>query len=200
MVIRTAPKPGEKKQASAPAAKAKPKAKPARKSKPATAAKAKVKGKPATKPSPDPVKQHKGGNPPALTAADIPRVIEHLRAAGGVKTITAQRLKVGRTTLHKFISDYPEVQEAVAEVVEDIGDIVEAGIITLIQAKDPATLRWYAELKLKERGYVRRVENVGKDGGAIEVHQKQDLSKLSEKELQILAKAATQRESAASGK
>ena len=174
--------------------------KPARgKKKSAPKAKPTVEPTPAPKPEPQPkpAEGHKGGNPPKLTEADIARVIEVMRACGGIKTAAAERLNVGRTTLYAFLKEHPAVQEAVDEIDEDIKDLTELKIIQAIRAGEMNTVRWYAEMKMKDRGYVRRVETTGKDGGPVETQQKLDLSKLTDEELEILTKAAERRENGA---
>ena len=176
-----------------------PKSKARSKKTPAPKAKPTVEPKPAPKPEPQPkpAEGHKGGNPPKLTEADIARVIEVMRACGGIKTAAAERLNVGRTTLYAFLKEHPAVQEAVDEIDEDIKDLTELKIIQAIRAGEMNTVRWFAEMKMKDRGYVRRVETTGKDGGPVETQQKLDLSKLTDEELEILTKAAERRENGA---
>lgn len=166
-----APKPEPEATAEAPAPKAKP-------------------GRPAGS-------ERVGGPTPKLQLVGVAKVIEVLRASGGIKAVAADHLNVSRTTLYKFIDEHPEVEEALVEIDGEIGDIAEAKVVTAIKAGDMQTVRWYLEMKGKERGYVRRVENTGKNGGPIETREKMDLSGLSDEELEILKKAATRRESEA---
>ncbi|OBQ90009.1 helix-turn-helix domain-containing protein [Mesorhizobium sp. AA23] len=193
-----------KAKAKAETAKAKPKAepkkKPARgKKKPASKASPPVAPKPAPKPEPAPQPKpadgHRGGATPKLTEKDLPRVIETLRQYGGIKSVAADKLNVGRTTLYAFLNQHSAALEAAAEIDDEIKDIAEGKVIMAIRAGDMLTIRWYLELKAKDRGYVRRVENTGKDGGPVETLQKLDLSKLSDEELEILTNAAQRRES-----
>ncbi|OHV87921.1 hypothetical protein ORS3428_03850 [Mesorhizobium sp. ORS 3428] len=121
-------------------------------------------------------------------------MVDALRAHAGIKTAAAAALKVGKTTLYAFLKAHPNVMEAAADVDEEILDIAESQVVKAIREGDLPTVRWFLELKGKDRGYVRRVENTGKDGGPIETQQKPDLSKLSIEELEILAKGAAKRE------
>jgi hypothetical protein len=148
----------------------------------------KVEPKPAGKP-------HTPGPAPKLGPNDVQRVIAMLQMCGGIKSAAAEKLNVSRQTLYSYLSDYPEAAEASAEIDEDIKDLTELKIIQAIRAGEMNTVRWFAELKMKDRGYVRRVENVGKDGGPIEHSNKLDVSKLTDEELDILIKAAERRES-----
>lgn len=186
----------------APKAKAKKKPAPKRK-----AGKGKAKPaapKPAAQPTADPKpkveRPQGGGSQPKLTAKDLPRVIEMLRMCGGIKSVAAEKLNVGRTTLYAFLNDHAEALEAAAEIDDEIKDIAEGKVIMAIRAGDMQTVRWYLELKGKDRGYARRVESVGKDGGPIETRQKPDLANMSDEELEILLRAADKRESSAGGK
>lgn len=135
--------------------------------------------------------------PPALTEKDIPKVIEILRLSGGIKTVAAQKLNVGRTTLYKFIGENPAVEEALAEIDTEIVDVAEAQVVKAINGGDMQTVRWFLEMKAKDRGYVRRVENTGPNGGAIPVAQKMDLTNLTDEEVEIMMRAAEKRESEA---
>ncbi len=203
----TTSKPADK--AKAEPAKAKPKAgpkkKPARgKKNPASKAKPTVEPKPAPRPEPAPQPQpadgHRGGASPKLTERDIPRVIAMLRNTGGIKTVAAEKLNVGRTTLYAFLEKHPEIQEADSEIADELLDVAEGQVVIALRSGDMQTVRWYLELKGKERGYVRRVETTGKNGGPVEHSQKLDLSNCSDEELEILLRAAEKRESSAGGK
>ncbi|OHV67905.1 hypothetical protein LCM4576_23600 [Mesorhizobium sp. LCM 4576] len=130
----------------------------------------------------------KGGTLPKLTNQDAARVVEALRAHAGIKTAAAAALKVGKTTLYAFLKAHPDVMEAAADVDEEILDLAESEVAKAIRAGDMATVRWFLELKGKDRGYVRRVENTGKDGGPIQTRQKPDLSEISDEELEILGR------------
>lgn len=130
----------------------------------------------------------KGGNPPALTDKDVNRVIAMLRQCGGIKTVAAEKLNVSRSTLYLFLNDHPEIQEASADIEEELLDVAEDRVVIAIRSGEMPTVRWYLELKGKERGYVRRVETTGKNGGPVETRQKPDLSNYSDDEIaQMLA-------------
>jgi hypothetical protein len=133
----------------------------------------------------------KRGRRPKLTIA---RAKEAIEQAGGIRTIAAQKLNVHRSTLHSFLNRHPALQAFADEVEEVLKDVAESRIIQAIRAGDMPTVRWYAELKMKDRGYVRRVESTGKDGGPIETLPKMDLSVLTDEELEIMLLAAERRE------
>jgi hypothetical protein len=127
----------------------------------------------------------------------VEAVISTLNKMGGLKTATAEALGVSRSTLYRFLDAHPEIEEALTDIDEQIKDLAESKMLTLLRAGDAQTVRWYLETKAKDRGYTRRVENVGKDGGPIETRQKPDLSKLTDDEIDILLAAAERREQTA---
>ncbi|RUW81556.1 helix-turn-helix domain-containing protein [Mesorhizobium sp. M2A.F.Ca.ET.067.02.1.1] len=181
------------------------KAKPAKK-KPAPKGKAgKAKAKPgAAKPAPQPKAEPRakgerpqgGGSQPKLTEKDMPRVIETLRQYGGIKSVAADKLNVSRTTLYAFLNEHQPALDAAAEIDDEIKDIAEGKVIMAIRAGDMQTVRWYLELKGKDRGYVRRVEQTGKDGGPIETQQKANPKDYTDEELDVLIAAAQRRKAA----
>jgi ribosome-binding protein aMBF1 (putative translation factor) len=131
------------------------------------------------------------------TVLDVGRVIQAMRAMAGIKTAAAQALKVSRTTLYAFLAEHPEIGEELDEIQEELLDVAESQVVKAINAGDRQTVRWYLELKGRGRGYVRRFEATGKDGGPIETRQKPDLSKLTDDEIDILLAAAERREQTA---
>ncbi|MES0071910.1 helix-turn-helix domain-containing protein [Mesorhizobium sp. M0058] len=141
------------------------------------------KPQPKAKPEPKAEKPNAGGATPKLTAGDVPRVIAIMRANGGIKTAAAEKLNVSRRTLYNFLDEHPEVKEAAAEIDEELLDIAEGRVVQAISAGEMQTVRWYLEMKGKGRGFVRRVENTGKDGGPVETRAAPDLSGYSEQEL-----------------
>lgn len=204
-VTTSKPKAKAKAEAATAKPKAEPKKKPARgKKKPASKASPPVARKPAPKPEPTqqprPAEGNRGGASPKLTERDVPRVIAMLRQCGGIKTVAAEKLNVGRTTLYAFLNEHPEIQEADSEIADELLDVAEGQVVIALRSGDLQTVRWYLELKGKDRGYVRRVETTGKNGGPVETRQKPDLANMSDEELEILLRAAEKRESTAGGK
>lgn len=133
----------------------------------------------------------KRGRRPKLTIATAKEAIEQ---AGGIRTIAAQKLNVHRSTLHSFLNRHPALQAFADEVEEVLKDIAEAKVIQAIRAGDMQTVRWYLELKGKDRGYVRRVESTGPGGGPVEVQPKHDLSGYSDEEIEQMLAIAEARE------
>lgn len=149
--------------------------------------------KPAPESKPQAERARTGGAPPKLTDNDIGRVIAMLQQCGGIKTVAAEKLNVGRTTLYAFLNEHPEIQEAAAEIDEELLDVAEGRVVMAIRAGEMQTVRWFLELKGKARGYVRRVETTGKDGGPVETQQRANPADYTDEELEVLIAAAQRR-------
>lgn len=177
-------------------AKRKPKSKASSRAKPKKPSEPKpqVEAPAAPKPEPQPEKDGRDRRGERKLAGREAEVIEALRKSGGLKTAAAQMLKVARGTLYSFLDENPDIEEALTDIDEEIKDLAEGKMLQLLRAGDPQTIRWFLEMKAKDRGYARRVENTGKDGGPIETRQKPDLSGLSDEEIELLLRAAEKRE------
>jgi hypothetical protein len=125
----------------------------------------------------------KRGRKPKLSVARAKHALEQ---SGAIRSIAAHMLGVHRSTLYTFMVRHPSLETFAQEIEEELKDLAEAEIIKAIRAGDMQTVRWYAETKMKDRGYPRRTEMVGKDGGPVEVNAKLDLSKLSDEELETM--------------
>lgn len=112
--------------------------------------------------------------------ATIAQCKEALEKNAGLVTLAAKALGISHQALSARIKRNPQLQGIRASVEVQMLDIAEGATYTLLQNKDPGTVRWYLEQKGRERGYVgKRVEVSGPDGGAIPV----EISSLSADEL-----------------
>lgn len=85
-------------------------------------------------------------------------IIKAVQGSGGIKRVIAERLGVHRHTIDNYIDRYSSVKQAYVNEVESIGDLAESVIVDALRGKDISTAKWYAKMKLKERGYVERQE------------------------------------------
>jgi hypothetical protein len=100
-----------------------------------------------------------------------------LRKHGGIYALVAQELGCTRSNISQRVSRTPKLQEVCREIEEEFGDLAEGVIKSTLNERDPATrkptneakrmARWYAPLKLRDRGYVTRQEHTGKDGAPL---------------------------------
>lgn len=103
-----------------------------------------------------------------MSKLTITKVEKALREHSGVLVKAAEACGVHRHTLTRFMDKHPELQEVREQVDEELMDIAEHFIARDVKGGDMKTIRWYAERKGKNRGYVTRVEETGKDGAPIE--------------------------------
>jgi hypothetical protein len=85
-------------------------------------------------------------------------VLKAIQGSGGIKMEICKRLNCDRGTLDRYIARFADIAQAIEREVEDVGDIVEAKIITGIREGNTTLMIFYAKTKLKHRGYVERQE------------------------------------------
>ena len=71
-------------------------------------------------------------------------------------------------TARNAVERYPTVALAYEAECETVDDRAENVVITAINEGDVGTAKWWLERKRKEK-FSQRVENTGRDGGAIKV-------------------------------
>lgn len=100
-----------------------------------------------------------------------------LRKHGGVFVLAAQELGCDRTNVSQRVRRSPELQAVCAQIEEEFGDLAEGVIKVTLNDRDAVTkkptkaaqsmARWYAPMKLRDRGYATRTELTGKDGAPL---------------------------------
>jgi hypothetical protein len=85
-------------------------------------------------------------------------VLKAIKGSGGIKLQICRRLNCARDTLDRYIARFPDIAKAIESEVEDMGDIVEAKILSGIREGNTALMIFYAKTKLKNRGYIERQE------------------------------------------
>lgn len=101
----------------------------------------------------------------------IATVIEALRQSGGVVAIACEKLNISRMTYYRWEEAHPELKEARDEIKEDMLDLCEAGLISLIRDKDRESIRFYLRCHGKHRGWVDTMRVEGQNGGPIHIEQ-----------------------------
>lgn len=119
---------------------------------------------------------------------------EILEQCSGFVTSACRVAGISRTTYYEWHKEDKAFADACDEVQELVGDMVENYLMKLIKEKNPSAIIFYSKTKLKNRGYVERVETTGKDGGAIEANvqfkvNKTDERILEEMKAELLAEA-----------
>ena len=92
------------------------------------------------------------------------QITEALKKAMGVVAHAANALGTGRSTISDRIARNPELRERLDEIRETNLDIAESKLFELIHKGQPSAIIFYLKCIGKERGYVERIENTGKEG------------------------------------
>ena len=116
------------------------------------------------------------------------KLVNAIRKNGGVISLVANELGCSRQNVYDRIKADKEVSDVLDDVINRTGDAVEniilnamtTGVVyrpvkqedgearmvafNLDVTEQVKTAKWYAERKLKDRGYTTRVEQTGKDG------------------------------------
>ena len=100
----------------------------------------------------------------------------------GAISISCERCGISRAAYYKWINEDKEFAEAVHAISEKQKDFVESQLLKRIQDGSDAAIIFYAKTKMKDRGYVEKVEVEGnnthdvtvriiRDGNRIEATQ-----------------------------
>lgn len=90
-------------------------------------------------------------------------VLEALKGSYGIITNVAKDLSCNVATVRKYIKESPELTDAFESERNEILDLAENGLIKLLKADDPYSIRWTLSTLGKGRGYTEKkeVEQVG---------------------------------------
>jgi hypothetical protein len=135
--------------------------------------------------------------PPNKFSQEIADQICDLMAAGSDMIEACDTLKLNRSTVYRWMTQFPEFEAQCARARETLTDVRLKMIrdkITTAQEKgiDPALLRiqvsheqWLAEKIAPRYQQRQRTELTGKDGGPVKI-ESIDLSHMSDEELDLL--------------
>ncbi len=101
------------------------------------------------------------------TKHTLEQVLVGIAGSLGIKKVIAQKLNIHRNTVELYLRRWEAAREAYNEEVNTVGDMAESVIIRSIQHEEVETAKWYARMKLKDRGYVERQEISGPDSGPL---------------------------------
>lgn len=80
----------------------------------------------------------------------------------------AEACDVSRRAFYAFVDKYPELEEVREEAKNILLDVAENNVTKDILRGEMKTTRWFLERMGKDRGYVTRVEETGKDGAPVQ--------------------------------
>lgn len=95
-----------------------------------------------------------------------------------------KRHNISRQTFYDWVDRDPEFAIKYKEIREYVGDFVESKLLNKITNNDTTAIIFYCKTKLKDRGYVERVEQTGKDGESIEIALTEQDNEIIERALQ----------------
>lgn len=108
------------------------------------------------------------------------QVIAALKKTRGLISVAARELSCSHATVLNYIRTDPAVAEAYQEIVEAVGDALEAALLDeALNKRNVGAIIFYLKSKYKNRGFSTRVETTGVDGGPIIL----DVTKMSDEEL-----------------
>lgn len=102
---------------------------------------------------------------PRFTAQDY---VDTIWKTNGMVTLAAKSLGVTPWAIWKRAKRDPKIQEAIKMAREEMIDLAESKLRIAILNGEPWAIALTLKTIGKDRGYVERVEQTGKDGDAIE--------------------------------
>lgn len=100
---------------------------------------------------------------------DIKLAIE---GSGGNKTEIARRLKCTRQTVENYLERFPELVRALAKEDDLMVEIAESNVLQMLVAGNEKITMFVLETRGKARGWSKRTEITGADGGALQLSNK----------------------------
>lgn len=86
------------------------------------------------------------------------KIIKAIEGSHGLLTIAAQKCGLNRSTVWRYVQDYPSVKKAVEEAQEVMLDFAESKLYKKIDDGDMTAIIFYLKTRGKHRGYVERQE------------------------------------------
>ena len=106
---------------------------------------------------------------PTEQKATEEEIMQALEETRGLVAPAAAKLGYCRQSLHRRISQSQALKDKHDEVREQTNDYVENKLFELIAKGVPSAVIFYMKCQAKNRGYVERIENTGKDGKDLNV-------------------------------
>lgn len=106
-----------------------------------------------------------------ITRTDILKksFLKQFKVTLGNVSHTAESVNINRVTYYRWRDSDAEFKEAADDIIASVGDFVESKLLKAINEDNITGIIFFCKTKLKDRGYVERVEATGKDGGPIDV-------------------------------
>lgn len=116
------------------------------------------------------------------------QIVEAIRKSYGILSDACEMLSINRTTLSIWISQEPELQEAVKQAREgDLKDFIEGALLKNIKAGKEASIIFASKTQLRSRGYKEQIDIADKS------KVEDEIATASEDELMEIIRKASKR-------
>lgn len=92
---------------------------------------------------------------PRFTKDDFMKAIP---GSNGVISVVAGRVGCSRRTVYNAINGDPEIKQALYDAREELKDMAESVLFTMIKERNITALIFYLKTQARDRGYVERQE------------------------------------------
>lgn len=97
------------------------------------------------------------------------QIIGALEECKGMIAPAARRLGCDRNTIKRYLKEYGEIAQAIADQREAVTDEAELALYDSIKAREAWAVCFYLKCQGKTRGYVERAEVSGPGGGPVKI-------------------------------
>jgi DNA invertase Pin-like site-specific DNA recombinase len=97
------------------------------------------------------------------------QMIDALAESMGMISPAARKLGCSRTTVRRYLAEYPEIAEAIEDANEEVNDIAELKLLDAIKRGEAWAICFRLKTKAKNRGYVEKAELTGANSGPIKL-------------------------------
>ena len=97
------------------------------------------------------------------------QMIDALAESMGMISPAARKLGCSRTTIRRYLAEYPEIAEAIEDANEEVNDIAELKLLDAIKRGEAWAICFRLKTKAKNRGYVERAELTGTNGAPVKI-------------------------------
>lgn len=87
-----------------------------------------------------------------------------LKKNAGVYALAARDLGCDRANVRQRVENSPALQKFIEQIDAELADVADGHIKQAIMKGDLKTIRWYAPLKMRDRGFNPRLELSNPDG------------------------------------
>jgi hypothetical protein len=116
------------------------------------------------------------------------KIVDVLRASGGVLAAAAQKLRVSRSTLYRWCDGDLELQTALADIREETIDLAETQLHKAIKEGSERSVHYYLDRLGRHRGYTTKLTLASDSSQPLNLEHQQafDYSRFSTEDLNAL--------------